>query len=79
MASTTLIATIMLVGVSLAAAYTDLVRRRISNALTFGLAAAALGLSSTHGALTFAVMLATYAALLVVKYRAVLARLDRRR
>jgi prepilin peptidase CpaA len=65
-ASTTLIATIMLVGVSLAAAYTDLARRRISNVMTFGLAAAALGLSSTHGALAFAVMLATYVAFLVV-------------
>lgn len=65
MASTALIATIMLVGVSLAAAYTDLARRRISNALTFGLAAAALGLSGIHGALPFAVMLATYVALLI--------------
>ncbi len=65
MASSALIATIMLVGVSLAAAYTDLARRRISNVLTFGLAAAALGLSSTHGALSFAVMLATYVALLI--------------
>jgi len=55
----------MLVGVSLAAAYTDLARRRISNALTFGLAAAALGLSGIHGALPFAVMLATYVALLI--------------
>jgi prepilin peptidase CpaA len=64
-ASSTLIATIMLVGVSLAAAYTDLVRRRISNVLTFGLAAAALGLSGTHGAIPFAVMLATYVALLI--------------
>jgi prepilin peptidase CpaA len=65
-ASTALIATIMLVGVSLVAAYTDLARRRISNVLTFGLAAAALGLSITHGALAFAVMLATYVALLIV-------------
>ena len=53
MAGETLIATIMLVGVSLAAAYTDLARRRISNVLTFGLAAAALVLSATHGALPF--------------------------
>ena len=66
MASTALIATIMLVAVSLVAAYTDLARRRISNVLTFGLAAAALVLSCAHGPLAFAVMLATYGALLAV-------------
>ena len=66
MAGETLIATIMLVAVSLVAAYTDLARRRISNVLTFGLAAAALVLSCAHGPLAFAVMLATYAALLAV-------------
>jgi len=64
MASETLIATIMLVTVSLVAAYTDLARRRISNVLTFGLAAVALALTCTHGALSFAVMAATYVALL---------------
>jgi prepilin peptidase CpaA len=64
MAGETLIATIMLVAVSLVAAYTDLARRRISNVLTFGLAAVALVLSCTHGALAFAVTAATYVALL---------------
>ena len=66
MASETLIATITLVAVSLVAAYTDLARRRISNVLTFGLAAAALVLSLSHGAVAFAVMLAAYVALLAV-------------
>jgi prepilin peptidase CpaA len=61
-----LIATIMLVAVSLVAAYTDLARRRISNVLTFGLAAVALGLSCAHGAIAFALMLGTYLALLAV-------------
>ncbi len=64
MASETLIAAILLVGASLVAAYTDLARRRISNVLTFGLAAAALGLTVTHGVMPFAVMLAAYVALL---------------
>jgi prepilin peptidase CpaA len=65
MAGETLIATIMLVAVSLVAAYTDLARRRISNVLTFGLAAAALVLSATHGALPFVAMAAAYGALLI--------------
>ena len=58
-------ATLILVGASLAAAYTDLARRRIPNVLTFGLAAVAMVLAATHGLAALGIALTAYTVLLI--------------
>ncbi|HEY4439224.1 MAG TPA: prepilin peptidase, partial [Candidatus Elarobacter sp.] len=57
--------TLILVGAACAAAYTDLSRRRVPNALTFGLAAVAMVAAAVSGPVTLLTAFALYCSLML--------------